>query len=238
MNSIKSILTLLILCCVLAASASAVIVDLDAHESDTAIAATGQLTEFERYDPDPATGTGVFEPFLRVQGKGVERGYNTDGIIEFETKPSPWTHSIKLGKMCMSDDKIVLLLDTDQSNSAEGRYLSLDVLKIYLADAPDLTDYWNTDFGTPVYDLGDNWVKINNELFNPGNGTADVRILIPKDQSWDNDKYLYLYCEFGGNGGYVANSSFEEWGTEGYVIPEPATVVLLLLGGLALRRRQ
>jgi hypothetical protein len=228
MNSLKLVSTVLIVCWGLAGVASAVIVDLAANDSGTATALTGQLTYFERYDPEPATGTGVFEPFLRVQGNGVEKGYNTDGVIEFQTKPSPWTHSIKLGDMGMSDGDIVLLLDTAQDDSsAGGTYLSLDVLKIYLCDSGDLTGYWSADFGAPVYDLGDNWVKINDEVFQPGNGTGDVRILIPKGRDWDDNKYLYLYCQFGDNGGYAANGSFEEWGTEGAAVPEPATAVLL-----------
>ena len=235
MNSVKLATICAIVCFGLAGVASAVVVDLAENENGTAVAATGQLTYFERYDPDPATGTGVFDTFLRIQGKGVERGYNTDGAIEFETKPSPHTHSIKLGDIAVADAKLVLLLDTDQDNTAEGRYLSLDVMKIYLADSGDLTDYWNADFGAPVYNLGDNWVKINNELFNPGNGTADVRVLIPKDLSWDDNKYFYLYCEFGGNGDFSANSSFEEWGTE---IPEPATAALLGIALTFLIRRK
>jgi hypothetical protein len=214
MNSVKLVTICAIVCFGLAGVASAVVVDLAANENGWA-----GLTYFERYDPDPSTGTGVFDPFVRIQGDvnkvGVERGYNTDGAIEFETKPSPHTHSIKLGDILVVGGQLELLLDIDQNNNEEGKYLSLDVMKIYLADSDDLTDYWDAAFGAPVYDLGDNWV--------------------PKNPSWDDNKYFYLYSEFGGNVGCSANDGPEEWAV---TIPEPATIVLLGLGFMSLIRRK
>jgi hypothetical protein len=51
---------------------------------------------FQRFDPETSTGTGVINPFLRIQGKGVEEGYNMDTTIAFETKEGPWTRSLSL----------------------------------------------------------------------------------------------------------------------------------------------
>src|SRR5258708_4708187 len=48
------------------------------------------------------TGTGVIQPFVRIQGKPTESGYNTDGPIEFDTKDHTgqnWTHSITLSQV-------------------------------------------------------------------------------------------------------------------------------------------
>src|SRR4051794_34556274 len=44
-----------------------------------------------------SAGTGVIDPFVRLQVKGIEQGYNTDGALEFDTKAGLWTHSITLG---------------------------------------------------------------------------------------------------------------------------------------------
>lgn len=220
-----------IVCLGLMRIASATLVDLAANESGTATPALGPITTFERYDPDPATGTGVFQPFVRIQGNGVEKGYNTDGAVEFETKSGLWTHSIKLEDIYVSEGSLEFLLDINQYQGGEGEFLSLDVMEIYLSASPNL-DYYSSGLGTLIYDLGDNWVKMNNTLFKPGSGTGDVRVLIPQNPAWNTDFYLYLYSEFGGNEGFSANSGFEEWGT----VPEPATICLLGLGALALFR--
>ena len=222
-----------IVCLGLMRVASATLVDLAANQSGTAIPALGPVTTFERFDPDPATGTGLFKPFLRIQGEGVEKGYNTDGAVEFETKSGLWTHSIKLRDIYVSEGSLEFLLDINQYQGGEGEFLSLDVMEIYLSASPNLNSY-SSGLGTLIYDLGDNWVKMNNTLFRPGSGTGDVRVLIPQNPAWDENLYLYLYTEFGQNGGFSANSGFEEWGT----VPEPATICLLGLGGLALLRKK
>ena len=39
--------------------------------------------------PQP-TGTGVIEPFLRLENSPVEQGYNTSGGTPFDDKAGPW----------------------------------------------------------------------------------------------------------------------------------------------------
>src|SRR5262245_10237820 len=68
------------------------------------------------------TGTGVSDPFLRIQGTGTERGYNTEGQIEFDTKDQGghnWTHALPLNTMTPVTLNGIqyyqFLLDIDQS---------------------------------------------------------------------------------------------------------------------------
>jgi hypothetical protein len=222
----RFIVNCVMVCLSLAGVSSAVMIDLAENESGTAIPAVGSLTTFERYNQDLSSGTGKFQSFVRIQGNGIERGYNTDGAVEFETKSGQWTHSIKLKDIPVLEGDLEFLLDINQKQGNDGEFLSLDVMEIYLADSPNLQSY-SSGLGTLIYDLGDNWVKMDNTIFKPGSGTGDVRVLIPQNPEWDTDLYLYLYSEFGGHNSYTANSGFEEWGT---TIPEPATVVILGLG--------
>jgi len=222
-----------VLCLALATPAFANLVDLTVDTSGTVDANIGGPTTFERFN-DPSTGTGVFEPFVRIQGNGIEKGYNTDGNPEFDTKGGKWTHSIKLGDILVIDGKIQFLLDINQSQGGDNRYQSLDVIKIYLADSGSLDSY-ASDLGALIYDLGDNWVKMDNTIFNPGSGTGDIRVSIDKNPTWSDDKYLYLYSEFGHR--FRSNAGFEEWSTM-TTIPEPATICLLAIGSLTLIRKK
>lgn len=207
---------------------------------------------FEQIGPQP-TGTGVFEPFVRIgpDSGGLEAGYNTDGAVEFQTKSSIHTHSIMLGDIPVVEGKLEFILDIDESEGGDESLLSLDVMKIYLADAPDITGYATNIEPTggvynvvKIYDLpGSDWVKMLNRDSGPGNGTGDMRCLIPVNNleqllQTSANKWLYLYSEFGGNGdsGCTASDGFEEWGVA--PIPEPATVVMLALGTLGFIRRK
>ncbi len=214
----------------------ATLLDLSVDTSGTLTAATGQLTFFERYNAPP-TGTGVFDPFVRIQNDVAEKGYNTDGALELDTKQGKtggknWTHSLKLGDIPVSNGSIQFLLDINQSQDSDNKYLSLDVLEIFLADSGSLDDY-ASGLGTLVYDLGDNWVNIDSSIFHSGSGTGDIRVTIPVGPDWSSDKYLYLYSEFGQRN--HSNSGFEEWGV---AIPEPTTIAFLCFGTLSLLRNR
>ncbi len=229
----KSILNLIVVSTLFVATSPlhADLVDLSVNISGTVTAATGQLTTFERFN-DPSTGTGVFKPFVRIQADGTEKGYNTDGNPEFDTKAGIWTHSIKVDDLAIINSNIEFLLDINQSQGGNNELLSLDVMKIFLADSGSLDDY-AAGIGTLVYDLGNNWVRMDNTIFGPGSGTGDLRVLIPNSPAWSADKYLYLYSEFGAHNS--SNSGFEEWSAK---VPEPVTLAMLALGGLMMLRKR
>jgi hypothetical protein len=223
--------------------ASAVL-DLTDGGSEDYMGATFTSQQF-----DTSTGTGVFQPFVRVHVtgadevpvEGIERGYNTDGEIEFETKDeNDWTHSIQLQDVPFETTpegrrRYEFRLDINQNQGGDGELLSLEVLEIYLVKATGdpavdgmLSGYPTNFPAIPAWDLGAEYIKLDYSLY-PGSGNGDMVALIPLNGSPTD--YVYLYSQFGPT--HTANDGFEEWG----VIPEPATMLLLGLGGLLIRKR-
>src|ERR1019366_6764636 len=43
-----------------------------------------------------SSGTGVFDPFVRLQGTPTEQGFNTNAAVTFDAKSGTWTHAIKV----------------------------------------------------------------------------------------------------------------------------------------------
>lgn len=132
------------------------------------------------------------------------------------------------------------LLDIDQSS----QFISLDKLEIYL-EATGNIGLYPDNFTTLVYDMDageDSWIKLDYTI-NAGSGAGDMLAFIPDSLFMDEfgvylNDYVYVYSMFGVN--FAADNGFEEWahGVGGPVIPEPATVLLLGLGTLALLRKR
>ena len=228
--------------------------------TDSTFDASGAL--FYQMTQQPV-GTGVIDPFLRLQNTGTEQGYNTSDLdFQFDQKmPLNYTHDLQL-----SDVPIVtingteyrqFLLDINESNSANGRYVSLDQLQIFLL--PDgMADEYNTttrtlEGSTAIYDMdsgADNWIKMNYQL-NGGSGNGDMIVYIPNSLfTGPTNQYLYLYSKFGSN--FVADgpsdAGFEEWWVDKSLlrnpppppdtVPEPTGMALLGLGVAAAAYRR
>ncbi len=210
-----------------------------------------------------ATGTGLINSFVRLgTNDPIEKGYNTDGTVEFNTKDDPHTHSLLLTAVPVVQENgnsyREFLLDIDQPGSKS--LLSLDTIEIYLASEKDLTGYPN--LGTKVFDLdltptgepADSWILLDSNL-NSGNGSGDMFAYIPSELFPAGDGatpiYVYLYSEFGAseNSKYPNKAGFEEWavrrgsvtpGPTPVPVPGPVASVLALLGSamvVSLRRR-
>ena len=194
---------------------------------------------FEQVDPQ-ATGSGVIDPFVRLStNQDVSQGYNTDARpLEFDENNSPqFTRSLLLDSVPTVDyggsPYKEFLLDINQKGTAEGRYLSLDAMRIYLAGTGGLAQY--PALGTLIYDMdagGDNWVWLDARL-NHGSGAGDMLAYVP--ESLFNESfgpYVYLYSRFGEN--YANNAGFEEWairtGEAPTQIPAPGAVALAGFG--------
>ncbi len=205
----------------------------------TTAGASGEVNTalFHQTNAQP-TGTGVISSFVRLQGTGLERGYNTDARgLQFNENSSPrFTRSLLL-----NDVPVVLvdgvayrqfLLDINQKASAP--LLSLDELKIFLGGRGDLSGYNSTSGQLAgldaVYNLdgaGDDHSVLLNYSLNHGSGSGDMTVLIPDRlfASAYNNPNVYLYSTFGQNA--AANSGFEEWA----VLPKTDVSALGSLAG-------
>jgi hypothetical protein len=227
--------------CVLATVSSAGAISLDLTTAGSSGTVNGAL--FQQIDPQ-STGTGVIDPFLRVQATGTEAGFNTGLSPMPDVKTGTWTHELLL-----TDVPIVtiggvqyyqFLLDINQTSA--NPLLSLHELEIWtksgtLAEANSYDDL-AAGGATKKYDLdsgpdGDSKIELN-YLLNPGSGAGDMFAYIPVAVLGTGSLNVYLYCEFGAPN--ATNDGFEEWavlkaaGTTG--VPDASTSVALLGMGL------
>ena len=100
------------------------------------ITSNGQTAIFYQGVSPTATGTGLLNPFLRIQGNGnaaIEQGYNTDfRPLQYDETPS-WTSALRLSDIPIVEFEGQLYrefrLDINQVNSAP--LLSLDTFKVW-----------------------------------------------------------------------------------------------------------
>lgn len=205
-----------------------------------------------------STGSGVINPFLRLQGNGSETGLNSNegnADVLADTKTGTWTHDITLAdigtKTILGVNYYVFLLDINQSNPP---LISFDTFQLYTRPT-SITD-GNQDTlavvqsgGTLRYNMdvpSDNVVQLDYSL-NSGSGSGDLWVYVPVSDfvGVPSSSYLYLYTQFGLQGGdYASNDGYEEWATitsSATSTPDGGITVALvglgLLGIAGLRRR-
>jgi uncharacterized repeat protein (TIGR01451 family) len=203
--------------------------DLTAPGSSATVTGTiGGDAIFEVFNPDDPSGSGVFDPFVRISTNNpVEKGYNTDyRKLQFDENNSPtFTKSYLVNDIPMVEKGGILYrefqLDINQNTPEPNRYLSLDKFQLWLTDVPDLHnyDYANLEFpldATMIWELAQgDWFKLD-YTNNEGSGKRDLRALVPDEIFTDGD-YVVLFSEFGDN--WPNNDGYEEWGVALY----PAT---------------
>lgn len=112
---------------------------------------------------DTIVGTGVFNPFLRLQNtgprgntgfscgtNGCEEGFNTGSKIAgghqiLDDKPSLWTHALLLSSVptvtINGQTYRQFYLDINEPNSPAEKFLSLDQFKLFVGSVGDLDKY-------------------------------------------------------------------------------------------------
>jgi hypothetical protein len=201
------------------------------------------------------SGTGYIDPFLRIQEKGFEQGYNTDGGFPFDDKhPHNYQHSLLISDLVPvfinGTPYLQFMLDSNQSgNNFTEHVLEMTALQIFTTNDPNQT---TESFkpggilalnGTLVYNLdahGDNSV-LTTAI---GSGKADMFMYIPFSLVQTGEQYLVLYSAFGND--IPSDGGFEEWVFIPGTVPIPeATTLFPVIGLLAavfstrvLRRRK
>lgn len=206
--------------------------------------------------PNQTTGTGVIEPFVRIQGTDTEEGFNTSVKSQeldlVAGGGQQWNHDLQLSdvpQVKLNDGKLYyqFLLDINQVNNKA--LLSLFKLELWIKDTP-ITSFAGAkgvyadlsgSGAVKKWELGSgNVIELNYDL-NSGSGAGDMFAYIPVDVlGADPTKWLYLYSAFGVPS--PSNDGFEEWAiVKNASIPDGGATLALLgvaLTGLGMIRRK
>lgn len=177
---------------------------------------------YRAIDTHPA-GTGVFEPFLTYQNKGIESGYNTSlggagqGFLDTKRVPQ-WNHDLQLSDLAAvtipghgTTTYYAFELDANEKGTGNiNRILSIDQIRIYTSPS-GTTPNAVQDNESNINALGDlryamndlgvtaNWVLIdasNSEGGSTsGSGSSDLIVYVPTSLFAADapSEYVYFY---------------------------------------------
>src|SRR5436190_7453524 len=137
-----------------ATGARATVVDLINGDSGTITNSYGTAT-FDFTQPQP-TGTGIIQPFLRVQNDPSDQGYNTSGGTPFDDKAVPWTHNLTFADLMTTavtiggQNYFKLLVDANEPGGSKST-LNLTDLRFYTSAQGSLTTTDISQLGTLRY---------------------------------------------------------------------------------------
>jgi hypothetical protein len=227
-------------------AARATVVDLTGSNNSGSIGDA----QFVFTQPQP-TGTGVIQPFLRVQNDPAEQGYNTSGGTPFDDKAGPWTHDLSFGDLQTSTvvlngtSYFQLLLDVNEPGGNKS-VITLDQLQFYTSSHGSLTTTDISSLGTLRYSFGAGDAVTLDAARNHGSGSGDMYAYIPTSAfaGTDSSDFVYMYVHFGDAD--PSQGGFEEWTlvANASPIPEMGTffpvigLIVAVFSTRALRRRQ
>jgi hypothetical protein len=223
----------------------ATIVDLTGSNNSGTI--NGAQFVFTSQQP---TGTGVIEPFLRIENTPIEQGYNTSGGTPFDDKAGPWTHNLTVADLQGTEVTLSgtsyfkLLLDVNEPGGRKS-LISLDQLQFYTSTVGSQTTPSVGSLGTLRYSFDSGDSVILDASRTHGRGSGDMYAYIPTSDfsGAKTSDFVYLYAHVGNSD--ASQAGFEEWALVN-VAPIPETDALFpILGFFAvalvtnrLRRRR
>jgi len=201
------------------------------------------------------TGTGVFDPFVRLDQKGnhtYEAGYNTSLGTPLDVLGNSWHKDLLLTDLKPQTvngvDCFLFRLDLNQSAAASE--ITLNQVEIFQSAAPAPTTGVGMDKKTGratnpsllgerlAYDMNSdaspeariaNAVKLDFDLNKGGSGKGDMQLYVPTTLFDPSMKYIVFYSQFGLGPielGTETNDGFEEWASYNFApVPEPTTVI-------------
>ena len=223
----------------LAPTAYAGVVDLTVNDTGTISDGT-HTVEFQSSKIQPS-GTGVLDPFLRIQRNGTEQGYNTTvsnaGQLPFEEKFGIFTHDLQFDSLVADNGFYSFVLDLGEPKNGTNSLLSLDGLRLFStstagqnSSSVDGNGDANGIVGTELWDMDevmDSYVMLDaarcetgqtmGPTCSPGNGISDMLMLVPEAvfANVAPTDYIILWSRFGLQDGMTAGSgsfgTFEEW---------------------------
>lgn len=237
--SLASACSLALILGLAASTAQAAVMAVNLTTTNSGTISDGTNTATFVFDKQQPSGTGVLDPFLRVQKNGTEQGYNStqanQGAYPFEEKFGAWTHDVLFSSLQLVNGTYNFVLDIGEpvatnQNQGQQSLLSLDGLKLYVSATPgqnsstvDVNGDANGILGTLLWDmdaLADNYILLDaNRDGNPGNGVSDMLMQVPTsvfaNVNSANTPYFILWSRFGlqnaSNAGSESFGTFEEW---------------------------
>ncbi|KKM14673.1 hypothetical protein LCGC14_1703790, partial [marine sediment metagenome] len=192
----------------------------------TAAGAYGMVNDaiFRQVQPG-STGTGVVDAFVRMQGAPYERGYNTSGTTEFETKADAHTHPIQLSAVPSIEVGNTLYREMwlDLNEPTNTALVTLEDFQVFVGTAGSYSGYpFAGQIGAGqmslIYDMdagpkGDTYILLDGSK---GSGQGDMTVYIPDALfGVDDAQYVYVYSSFGvlpgADHGETSEGGYEEW---------------------------
>jgi hypothetical protein len=215
-------------------------------------------------DPVKSSGSGTFRDLYNLQNNGAESGYNRNGVGDASV-PGGFNPFITVGSLVAdsSGSYYIFALDINEQNNANGRWLVLDDLRLYVGSATDpVTLPEPTPPGTMVWGMnegGSRQVLLDYGYGSGGSGSMDLWVFVPVSEfaGYSSNQYVYLYSSFGslavtdavGSRDWGAGAGSEQWSlpstpvpVQTIAVPEPSALAFaagaLVVGAFGRRKRR